>query len=107
VTVSVFRVSTSPNAISIRAANNSSASTGATSPVASGRSAVRATCGSIFRSAKSLITQPAARTTIVPSTRIRKTLGSGRPSDAIHSAHNVGHSSNQMPIGRCIRMSRQ
>ena len=53
------------------------------------------------------MTQPAERTTIVPSTRIENTLASGRPADAIHNAHSVGHSSSQMPIGRCSRMSRQ
>ncbi len=105
-TVSLFSVSTRPSAISISAANRSSASIGATSPVASGRSAVRSTWPSIRRSAKSLITQPAERATIVPSTRIRNTCCCGLPAAAIQSAHNVGNSSSQMPIGRCSRMSR-
>ncbi len=105
-TVSLFSVSTRPSAISINAANSNSASIGATSPVASGRSAVRATRGSMRRSAKSLITQPAERATIVPTTRIKKTCCRGLPAAAIHSAHSVGNSSSQMPIGRCSRMSR-
>ncbi|MNN31171.1 hypothetical protein D3C81_1448470 [compost metagenome] len=62
-------------------------------PVASGRALVRATWPSKLRSAKSLITQPAARISTTPSTKITRFFASGTPSAAIHSAHRVGHSS--------------
>src|SRR5438874_2793432 len=86
-------------------ANSSSASSGETRRAASGRSRVRCTCGSMSRSRKSLITQPAARITTTPSTNTSSTCGRGRPLPAIHSAHSAGHSSNQVPTGRSRRIS--
>src|SRR5690606_1194220 len=99
ITVNAFSVSTSPSAISISPANSTSASPGETSPVASGRPAVRRTCGSMWRSAKSLITQPAERTMTVPSTSTTNTCSLGAPPLAIQSAQSVGQSKSQMPIG--------
>ena len=56
----------SASATSPSTPNSASASAGETGRLASGRSAVRRTCGSNSRSAKSLITQPAERITKVP-----------------------------------------
>ncbi|MCY1357548.1 hypothetical protein D9M69_440470 [compost metagenome] len=62
-------------------------------PLASGRALVRATWPSKLRSAKSLITQPAARIATTPTMKIARFFASGTPSAAIHSAHRVGQSS--------------
>ena len=72
-----------PRPTSISAMNRPAATSTETSPVASGRSRVRATCGSILRSAISLMMQPAERMTTVPMTKISSTSPLGRPSPAI------------------------
>ena len=72
---------------------------------AMGRSRVRFTKGSKSRSARSLITQPADRMATVPSTKITSTLALGCEAPAIHTAQSTGHSSSQMPMGRCSRAS--
>src|SRR6516165_3241075 len=105
-TVSAFRRVTRKSAIAPSTANSTSASTGDTRRAASGRSRVRRTCGSMSRSAKSLMTQPAARITMTPSRNTMSTRGSGRPAPATHSAHRAGHSSSQVPIGLSSRMRR-
>ena len=97
---------TRKSAIAISTANSASASRGVTRRAASGRSRVRRTYGSMSRSTKSLMTQPAARITITPSTNTVSTRGVGRPAPAIHSAHRAGHSSSQVPTGRSSRMRR-
>ena len=79
------------------------ASYGASRREAMGRSRVRFTKGSKSRSARSLMTQPAERMATVPSTKMTSTLGVGCEAPAIHTAHNTGQSSSQMPIGRCRR----
>ncbi|MNR38100.1 hypothetical protein D3C85_1561750 [compost metagenome] len=60
---------------------------------------------SMWRSAKSLITQPAERIKKVPRVKISSSCQSGWPAEAIHSAHSVGHSSSRVPIGLSIRIS--
>src|SRR5882672_7524284 len=49
--------------------------------------------------------QPAERMRAVPPTKMRKMFSDGWPAVAIQSAQSVGHSSSQMPIGRCRRTS--
>ncbi len=49
--------------------------------------------------------QPALRMMTVPATNISSSRREGCPAAATQSAHNVGHSSSQMPIGRSSRMS--
>ena len=97
-------VSTKP--ASAKTAPTTSASHGAMSPRASGRSAVRFTCASNLRSAQSLNAQPAERITIVPTVNTRIRRKPGCPSSAIHSAASVGQSSSRMPIGLSSRTSR-
>ncbi len=101
----VFSIVARPMAIRARATNRVNASYGATAPVASGRVRVRSTYGSILRSTKSFSTQPAERMTNTPIMKTRNRPWSGVPSPASHSAHNVGHISNQMPIGLSTRIS--
>src|SRR5580693_7522406 len=60
----------------------------------------------MLRSAKSLMTQPAARITTTPSTNTTSTFGFGCPAPAIHSAHSAGHRRSQVPTGRSSRMRR-
>ena len=86
-------------------ANSVSASSGAIAPDAIGRSRVRSTYGSMLRSAKSFSTHPAERMTTTPMTKIANRCWSGRPCPASHSAHNVGHSRSQIPIGLSSRIS--
>jgi hypothetical protein len=43
----------------------------------------------------------------VPSAKIATSGQRGRPSDAIHNALSVGHSSSRLPIGLSIRTSRR
>ena len=50
--------------------------------------------------------QPADRMSTVPTTKMMKISGFGWPRPPIHNAHNVGHSSSQMPMGRSRRMRR-
>src|SRR6478736_3285258 len=110
-TVLVSRRVTSHNASSTSTPNSTSASCGETSRMASGRPRVRFTCGSMLRSAKSLITQPAERITMVPAMNTNSSFDEGMrcaPGSAraaIHSAHSVGHSSSRMPTGRSSRIS--
>src|SRR5437870_1761375 len=92
-------------AMAMSTPNSASASSGDTRRAASGRSRVRRTCGSMSRSAKSLMTHPAARITQTPSTKMISTRCCGRPEPAIHSAHSAGHSSSQVPMGRSSRAS--
>ena len=94
-----------------------SASCGETRREASGRPRVRFTCGSMLRSAKSLITQPAERITTVPAMNTSSSFTDGSGANdparsapgsmraANHSAHSVGQSSRKMPMGRSSRMS--
>jgi len=74
-------------------ANSVQASRELTRPAAMGRAWVRCTWPSKLRSAKSLTTQPAARIRITPVMKMNRFFALGTPSAAIHSAHNVGHSS--------------
>lgn len=74
-------------------------------PVTRGRSFVRSTNPSTLRSAKSLITHPALRIRKVPRVKMATKCSGGKPSAAIHSAANVGHSSNNVPTGLSRRMS--
>ena len=97
---------TSANPRSANTAETASASHGAISPRASGRSAVRFTCASNCRSAQSLNAQPAQRMMIVPNVNTTTSVRLGSPSAAIHSADSVGHNSNRMPIGLSRRTSR-
>ena len=95
--------STSASAMPISTRNQTMASQGAMRREAMGRSRVRLTKGSKSRSARSLMTQPAERMATVPSTKITSTFGVGCEAPAIHTAHNTGQSSSQMPMGRCRR----
>ena len=74
-------------------------------PVAKGRSFVLATAPSNFLSIKSLMTQPALRMITTPKVKISQFFSDGMPRAANHSAHQVGHSNNSMPMGLCKRMS--
>jgi hypothetical protein len=76
-------------------------------PLVSGRSAVRLTCRSKSRSAKSLIAQPAERISTVPIVKIATSDHSGFPSDASHSATSVGQSRSRLPIGLSRRIRRK
>ncbi len=51
------------------------------------------------------MTQPAQRMTNTPARNTAKMRSSGWPPLETHSAHNAGHISSQMPMGRCMRMS--
>ena len=104
-TVVASSSSTSPNAQSISTANSTSASCGDTRRDASGRSRVRCTNGSMSRSSRSLMMQPAERVSTVPSTKTPSSRPEGRPPAAIQSAQSVGQSSSRMPIGRSSRIS--
>lgn len=77
----------------ISTAKNTSASFELILPLTSGRCSVRLTWPSTLRSAQSLITQPPARVSTTPRMKITTLAMDGEPSPAIHSAHNVGHSS--------------
>jgi hypothetical protein len=85
--------STSRKLMPISSAKNTSASFELILPLTSGRCSVRFTWPSTLRSAQSLITQPPARVSTTPSTKIRILIKDGEPLPAIHSAHSVGHSS--------------
>ena len=100
------KVNTSAKASAIKAKNNNNACLDVTSPVASGRWAVRLTLPSTFLSAKSLITQPAARMRNTPVTNTIRIKGSGCPFVANHNAHKVGHSNKNVPMGLSIRINR-
>ncbi len=80
--------------------NSTSASVGETRRAASGRSRVRLTCGSMSRSAKSLMTQPAARMRTTPNTKTINTSCCGLPPLATHNAQSAGQSSSHVPMGR-------
>jgi hypothetical protein len=54
-----------------------------------------------------LIAQPAERISTVPTVKITSSGQDGCPSDAIHSALSVGHSSSRLPIGLSMRTSRK
>ncbi len=99
-------VSTSANASKPSSTNRIFASFSLTAPLGSGRPAVRFTKPSTLRSAKSLITQPAARITNTPSTNTTSTGSGGTPISDSQSAHSVGHSSSSVPIGLSIRIRR-
>ena len=77
------------------------------SPDASGRIRVRSTCGSKSRSATSFITQPAARINTTPQLNINMFFRVGVPAPASKRAHQVGHSSNRIPMGLSKRIRRQ
>ncbi len=94
------------NARNASTAATSSASQGAIAPVASGRSAVRFTCGSKCRSAQSFTAQPAERMSSVPIVNTMSCTRVGRPAAAIHSAASVGQSSSSVPIGLSSRTRR-
>src|SRR3569623_650411 len=51
------------------------------------------------------MTQPAERIRNPNATNTTTTLLSGCPAPAIHKAHNVGHSSSRLPIGRSRRIN--
>ena len=70
--------------------NNLRACRGVISPVAMGRSLVRATRLSKSLSAQSLIMQPALRMKKVPKAKASTSGHSGWPLVAIHIAHRVG-----------------
>ena len=101
-----LRNSAKPKADSASTALTASASFGVISPAASGRSRVRATWPSKFRSAQSFSAQPAERIRIVPITKMISSSVSGRPCAAIQTAHSVGHSSSRKPMGLSSRMRR-
>src|SRR6185437_1749755 len=96
---------TRKKAMAMRTANSHSASRGDTRRAASGRSRVRRTCGSMSRSAKSLMTSPAARITKTPAMKTSRTRGCGRPAPAIHNAQRAGHKSSHEPTGLSSRVS--
>jgi hypothetical protein len=54
-----------------------------------------------------LIAQPAERISTVPIVKITSSDNDGWPSDAIHSALSVGHSSSRLPIGLSMRTRRR
>jgi len=54
-----------------------------------------------------LITQPAERVSQTPTVKIRNVFSGGKPPAASHSAHQVGQSSNKVPIGRSPRINCQ
>ena len=64
---------------------------------------VRSMSGDLGLSA--LITQPALRITMTPKVNTINTNKSGIPSAAIHSADNVGHNNNKIPMGLSKRIS--
>ena len=97
-------VSTRPNASSASMAPNVSAALTDSAPLVTGRCAVRLTCLSNSRSATSLMQQPALRIRIVPSVNTASRCQPGKPSQAIHSAASVGHSSSSQPAGRFQRI---
>src|SRR5690348_15400545 len=51
------------------------------------------------------MTHPAARMTKTPAMKTIRILGWGFPAPAIHKAHNAGHSSSHVPMGRSSRAS--
>ncbi|MNE85015.1 hypothetical protein D3C80_1819700 [compost metagenome] len=85
--------STSRKLTPISSAKNTSASLELILPLTSGRCSVRFTWPSTLRSAQSLITQPPARVSTTPRTKITMFANEGEPLPAIHNAHSVGHSS--------------
>src|SRR6204780_1244313 len=97
--------SASSSATTANATISASASYGETTRAASGRARVRRTCGSMLRSARSLMMQPALRITTVPATKMTSRRRGGCPALATHRAHSAGQSSSQIPIGRSRRMS--
>src|SRR5262249_17782572 len=85
-------------------ANRAKASRTVTFPQAKGRSRVRRTCPSKWRSAKSFMTQPAERIKKTPAIKIKNRLEDGMPAPAKHKAHKQGHNSKRMPIGLLRRI---
>ena len=92
-------------AASVKPNANSNASRTLTLPEVNGRFAVRSTCRSNSRSAKSFTTQPAERIKIVPSTNTTTNLNGGQPPAAHHNPHSVGQSNNKIPIGLSKRVN--
>ena len=72
---------------------------------ARGRKLVRSTCGSILRSQRSLITQPAALVTKLPRIMIPTIGKGGVPSAAKNTAHKAGIIKISRPSGLCHRSS--
>ncbi len=97
-------VSTRPKAASASTAPTARASRTPTSPVVTGRLAVRLTWRSNSRSATSLTQQPAERMRMVPATNTASRCQPGKPPAASHSALSVGHSSTSQPAGRLQRI---
>ena len=90
-----------------RRAPTTSASHGAISPAASGRSAVRLTCASKSRSAQSLNAQPAERISSVPSVKISdQRPAAARPLPRSTAPTASATAAAAMPIGLSSRSSR-
>src|SRR5699024_1932841 len=98
-------VSTNKNERNTKPANSASACLALRAPVAKGRPLVRSTLPSMLRSAKSLITHPAARIAKTPRVNTTTTFTLGVPAPAIQTAHKVGQSSSMEPMGFSSRIN--
>jgi len=104
-TVKKFVINTKPNDIRIKKENRINAPFSDISPEVKGRSLVLITNLSIFRSAKSLITQPADLIKITPSVNMISRSISGKPLFARNKPQSVGQSNRYIPIGLSNRIN--
>ena len=95
---------TRPSAVASNNKSSVNASLTVSAPVTSGRSRVRSTWPSRFRSARSLAIHPAARITTMPAKKMASSRRLGKPSLASTIPHSVGAASRKVPIGLSKRI---